>query len=157
MTSNAAFWTVLWAVLTMWKCKTLPAHLPASKTWTSRSRTSSTTSRRRWDRLTGIISNPSSPRPLKTPLTQAYFVSWSAFWQYIKSTRKDYTGVATLKVNGTIINDTKEKTNQLNRHFESVFTHENTIQPDLLPDASPYPVAPEADGTRPRLTYHAPW
>ena len=88
---------------------------------------------------------------------QAYFVPWSAFWQCIKNTRKDYTGVATLKVNGTIINDTKKKADQLNKHFESVFTHENTVQPDLLPNASPYPVAPEADGTCPRLTYHAPW
>ena len=65
------------------------------------------------------------------------------FWQYIKSTRKDYTGVATVKVNGTIINDPKEKANQLNKQFESVFIHETEVQPDLLPDASPYPVAPE--------------
>ena len=105
-----------------------------------------------WQFIESIIT-----RPLKTQLTQAYFVPWNAFWQCIKSTRKDYTGVATLKVNGTIINDTKEKADQLNKHFESVFIHENTVQPDLLPNASPYPVAPEADGTRPRLTYHAPW
>ena len=71
------------------------------------------------------------------------FCAMKRFWQYIKSTRKDYTWVATLKVNGKIINDPKEKADQLNKQFESVFTHETEVQPDLLPEASPYPVAPE--------------
>ena len=37
------------------------------------------------------------------------FCAMKCFWQYIKNTRNDYTGVATLKVNGAIINDPKEK------------------------------------------------
>ena len=50
---------------------------------------------------------------------------------------------ATLKINGKIINDPKEKADQLNKQLESVFTHKTEVQPDLLPEASPYPVAPE--------------
>ena len=59
--------------------ETLPAHLPPSQNWTRRSGTSSTTSRRRWDRLTGSISIPSSPRPPMTPLTQAHSVPCTTF------------------------------------------------------------------------------
>jgi len=60
------------------------------------------------------------------------------FWQFIKSKRKDRTGVATLKVNGTTISDSKGKADALNQQFESVFTREGPLANDLLP-ASPYP------------------
>ena len=82
------------------------------------------------------------------------------FWQFIKSKRKDRTGVATLKVNGTTISDSKGKADALNQQFESVFTREGPLANDLLP-ASPYPAAGDIEinvaGVRKlleRLTVH---
>ena len=89
-----------------------------------------------WQYIESIITPTTDDATDSSP-----FCAMKRFWQYIKSTRKDYTGVATLKVNGTIINVPKEKADQLNKQFESVFTHETKVQPDLLPVASPYPVA----------------
>ena len=44
---------------------------------------------------------------------------------YIKSIRKDQHGVAPLNVDGTPINNSKDKAEALNCQFQSVFTHED--------------------------------
>ena len=37
------------------------------------------------------------------------------------------------------ISNTKDKANELNKQFESLFTREGPLTNDLLPDTSPYP------------------
>ena len=61
------------------------------------------------------------------------------FWNYIKSLRKDSTGIAPLKDNGRLFNASKDKADKLNRQYQSVFTQEDpdTQVPD--PDGKPYP------------------
>ena len=71
------------------------------------------------------------------------------FWQFVKSKRKDRTGVATLKVNGNSISNPKDKANELNKQFESVFTREGPLTNDLLPDTSPYPEMEDIEITEP--------
>ena len=58
---------------------------------------------------------------------------------YIKSLRKDSTGIAPLKDNGRLFNASKDKADILNRQYQSVFTQEDpdTQVPD--PDGKPYP------------------
>lgn len=48
------------------------------------------------------------------------------FWNFIKARRKDNTGVAPLKQNGTLINDPKGKAEILLNQFKSVFTRDVT-------------------------------
>ena len=48
------------------------------------------------------------------------------FWSFIKSLRKDSSGVSPLKENGKMHADPKDKTNILNRQYESVYTKEDT-------------------------------
>ena len=55
------------------------------------------------------------------------------FWSYIKTKRKDNTGIAPLKDGETICTNTKQKACDLNDQFQSVFTTEdlsNTPQLD---------------------------
>ena len=61
------------------------------------------------------------------------------FWNYIKSLRKDTTGISPLKDNGRLFNASKDKADILNRQYQSVFTHEDpdTQVPD--PDGVSYP------------------
>ena len=61
------------------------------------------------------------------------------FWSYIKSLRKDSSGIAPLKDNGRLFNASKDKADILNRQYQSVFTQEdpNTKVPD--PEGKPYP------------------
>ena len=57
-------------------------------------------------------------------------------WSFIKKLRKDSNGTQSLKVDGNLITDSKEKASIFNSHFESVFTNE----PDeVLPHKSPSP------------------
>ena len=61
------------------------------------------------------------------------------FWNYIKSLRKDSTGIASLKDNGRLFNASEDKADILNRQYQSVFTQED---PDIQvpdPDGKPYP------------------
>ena len=44
-----------------------------------------------------------------------------------------------LKVNENSISNRKDKANELNKQFESVFTREGPLTNDLLPDTPPYP------------------
>ena len=61
------------------------------------------------------------------------------FWNYIKSLRKDSTGIAPLKDNGRLFNTSKDKADILNRQYQSVFTKEDqdTQVPD--PEGKLYP------------------
>ena len=47
------------------------------------------------------------------------------FWNYIKSLRKESTGISPLKDNGRLFNASKDKADILNRQYQSVFTHED--------------------------------
>jgi len=60
-------------------------------------------------------------------------------WSYIKIQRKDHCGVATLKVDETVYNNSSDKAKILNNYFTSVFTpiSLNTPPPmyePLIPD-----------------------
>ena len=61
------------------------------------------------------------------------------FWSFIKSLRKDSSGVAPLKENGKMHADPKDKTNILNRQYESVYTKEDT---NNVPSPSGQPYQP---------------
>ena len=61
------------------------------------------------------------------------------FWNYIKSLRKDSTGVSPLKDNGRLFNSPKDKANILNRQYQLVFTHEDPDIPVSDPDGDPSP------------------
>ena len=47
------------------------------------------------------------------------------FWSFIKSKKKDYCGIAPLKVNETIVNDPQQKAETLN-YFSSVYTQDDS-------------------------------
>jgi hypothetical protein len=72
-----------------------------------------------WKYLEGIIcfneSDPNSERPQKQ----------KKFWNYIKGLRKDNSGVAPLRDNGILVNNTQQKAEILNIQYHSVFTQEN--------------------------------
>ena len=60
------------------------------------------------------------------------------FWSYIKSLKKDYAGIGSLKHDGKLITNTIGKAEILNNHFQSVFTKD----PDVVPPnkgPSPHP------------------
>ena len=61
------------------------------------------------------------------------------FWSFIKSLRKDSSGVAPLKENGKMHADPKDKTNILNRQYESVYTKDDT---NNVPSPSGQPYQP---------------
>ena len=71
------------------------------------------------------------------------------FWQFVKSKRKERVGVATLKVDGKSVSNPRDKANELNKQFESVFTREGPLNNDLLPDQSPHPTMSDIDITEP--------
>ena len=63
------------------------------------------------------------------------------FFRYIKSLRKDNCGVPMLQNEGVTYTDNLDKAEVLNKHFASVFTHDNdSPAPHLGP--SPYPDLP---------------
>ena len=66
-------------------------------------------------------------------------------WSYIKSQRQDHCGVAPLKVDGVVYNDSLDKAKILNNCFTSVFTPITTDTPPLMnepptPDIEPIQV-----------------
>ena len=64
------------------------------------------------------------------------------FWSFIKSLRKNTSGVAPLKDNGRLHADPKDKADILNRLYESKWTKEDTS--DIpKPDGVPYPAMPD--------------
>jgi len=46
------------------------------------------------------------------------------FWSFIKSLKKDSTGIPALKENGVLVTDSKQKADTLNRQYQSQFTKE---------------------------------
>ena len=69
------------------------------------------------------------------------------FWSYIKALRKDNSGVAPLKENGKMHADPLDKSNILNRQYESTFTREDKVN-ILQPEGQPYPPTPDIDISR---------
>ena len=65
------------------------------------------------------------------------------FWSFIKSLRKDSSGVAPLKDRGKMHVDPVDKANILNRQYESVYTRED--EEGYIPclDGQPYPSMPD--------------
>ena len=59
-------------------------------------------------------------------------------WSYIKSLRKDNTGLARLKDKGRLFNAAVDKANILNRRYQSVFTQEELGEAPC-PDGFSYP------------------
>ena len=66
------------------------------------------------------------------------------FWSYIKSLRKDNSGVAPLKENGKMHADPLDKSNILNRQYESTFTQEDETNIPQ-PEGCPYPPMPDIE------------
>ena len=62
------------------------------------------------------------------------------FWRYIKAKRRDLAGIVILKSHGKEFTKPKKKADILNEQYDSVFTLEDPVLPQL-PD-SPYPDMP---------------
>jgi hypothetical protein len=71
-------------------------------------------------------------------------------FSFIKSLRTDNSGDASLKKEGQLVADTKQKANILNEQFKSVFTTESI---DNIPNkgVSPHPVIPPLTITSPGI------
>ena len=69
------------------------------------------------------------------------------FWSYIKALQKDNSGVAPLKENGKMHADPLDKSNILNRQYESTLTREDEAN---IPqsEGQPYPPMPDIDISR---------
>ncbi|KAK3085493.1 hypothetical protein FSP39_004174 [Pinctada imbricata] len=60
------------------------------------------------------------------------------FWNYVRNTKKDNSGVAPLRSEGLLIDDPKQKADLLNKQYHSVFTPENQDEhPPTLNDNYP--------------------
>ena len=66
------------------------------------------------------------------------------FWSFVKSLKKDAFGIASLRENGILKTDTKEKANICNRQFQSAFTREGNSDP---PSKGASPFSPKGDIT----------
>ncbi len=75
---------------------------------------------------------------LITPDETNQYSGMKRFWAYIKQSRKDYTGVSTLKKDGITYTTPTDKANILNTQFQSVFTNESADAQDLPPPAGLY-------------------
>ena len=73
------------------------------------------------------ISDPDTPKPKKI----------EKFWSFIKSLKKDAFGIISLRENGILKTDSKEKANICNRQFQSAFTCEDDSDPPSK-GASPF-------------------
>ena len=72
-------------------------------------------------------SDPDTPKPEKI----------KKFWSFVKSLKKDAYGITSLRENGILKTDSKEKANICNRQFQSAFTHEDDSDPPSK-GASPF-------------------
>ena len=59
------------------------------------------------------------------------------FWSFVKSLKKDAYGITSLRENGILKTDSKEKANICNRQFQSAFTREDDSDPPSK-GASPF-------------------
>ena len=64
------------------------------------------------------------------------------FWSFVKSLRKDNSGVAPLKDQGKIHADPVDKANILNWQYESVFTKEKEDEDTPVLEGNTYPEMP---------------
>ena len=75
-----------------------------------------------WKHITNIFSfendNPDPDCPRKNEKAKK-------FWSFVKSLKKDASGINTLRENGILKTDTLDKANICNRQFQSAFTHES--------------------------------
>ena len=63
-----------------------------------------------------------------------------SFWRYVKSRRKDNTGIQPLKVQGKLLTDDLDNTKALANQFDSIFTREDgemTSKPSMKGDPAP--------------------
>ena len=72
-------------------------------------------------------SDPDTPKPEKI----------KKFWSFIKSLKKDAYGITSLRENGILTTDSKEKANICNRQFQSAFTRDDDSDPPSK-GASPF-------------------
>lgn len=72
-----------------------------------------------WNYISNIIAPEDKPSTKK-------------FFSFLKSVKKESSGIPTLKRNGTTSSETHDKANTLNMQFQSVFTTDNdNIMPDM--------------------------
>ena len=60
--------------------------------------------------------------------------STKSFWRYVKSLRKDNSGISSLKQDGKLYNDSKDKAEILNNQFKSVYTQQSASE---IPEQGP--------------------
>ena len=72
-------------------------------------------------------SDPDTPKPEKI----------KSFWSFVKSLKKDAYGITSLRENGILKTNSKEKANICNRQLQSAFTHEDDSDPPSK-GASPF-------------------
>ena len=72
-------------------------------------------------------SDPDTPKPEKI----------KKFWSFVKSLKKDAYGITSLRENGILKTDSKEKANICNRQFQSAFSREDDSDPPSK-GASPF-------------------
>ena len=60
------------------------------------------------------------------------------FWSFVKSLKKDAFGITSLRENGILKTDTKEKADICNRQFQSAFTREAESDDPPSKGASPF-------------------
>jgi hypothetical protein len=93
-----------------------------------------------WKYMEGIISFDTTYTNSERPQKQ------KKIWSYIKNMKKDNTGVAPLRTNGLLINDSKQKAEVLNTQYHSVFTPEDNT-PISASIEDNYPSMPEINVT----------
>ena len=77
-------------------------------------------------------------------IIQLYYIKSDGkrFWTYIKTNRKESTGITTLHTNNRVHVTNQSKANALNNQFASVFTRAEEVQ---SPDKGPSPYMPISD------------
>ena len=69
------------------------------------------------------------------------------FWSLIKSMWKDTSGIAPLKASGRLHAEPKDKTDVMNRQYESIWTKEDSSSIPT-PEGQPFPAMPEISVTK---------
>ena len=73
------------------------------------------------------------------------------FWSYIKSTKTDYNSITSLKQEGKLTTDTKQKASVLNQQFQSVFSEPSTVTTQKFKEQNymeiKYPIMPDIKGS----------
>ena len=101
-----------------------------------------------WEYIESIV----TPKPEDNS-----FSYMKKFWTYIKSKKTDYSGVSSLKQDGRLITDPKQKSNSLNDQFQSVFSEPVNITPsefihnNYMQDPRNYPVMKDIHITPPGI------